>query len=129
MRRNRAFSGQVPRVAIIGAGAGGIAMGVGLRQLGVEQFTIFEQSTGLGGTWWDNVYPGAAVDTSLPFYSFRFSPYDFTGTHSYQPEILDYLQTTAKRFQLDSHFRFNTGVKKCVWDEPAQCYNVTTSDG
>jgi cation diffusion facilitator CzcD-associated flavoprotein CzcO len=125
----RTDRGEMPRVAIIGAGAGGIAMGVGLRQLGVESFSIFEQSTGLGGTWWDNVYPGAAVDTPLPFYSFTFSPYDFTSTHSYQPEILDYLQTTAKRFQLDSHFRFNTGVEKCVWDEPAQCYNVTTSDG
>jgi cation diffusion facilitator CzcD-associated flavoprotein CzcO len=129
MQLKRTDRGEMPRVAIIGAGAGGIAMGVGLRQLGVDTFTIFEQSSGLGGTWWDNVYPGAAVDTPLPFYSFTFSPYDFTSTHSFQPEILDYLQTTAKRFQLDSHFRFNTGVEKCVWDDPEQCYHVTTKDG
>ena len=129
MKIKRTDRGEMPRVAIIGAGAGGIAMGVTLRRLGIDTFTIFEQSSGLGGTWWDNVYPGAAVDTPLPFYSFTFSPYDFTGTHSYQPEILDYLQVTAKRYQLDSHFRFNTGVEKCVWDEPSQCYNVTTKDG
>jgi cation diffusion facilitator CzcD-associated flavoprotein CzcO len=121
--------GEMPRVAIIGAGPGGIGMGAGLRQLGVGSFTIFEQSADLGGTWWDNDYPGAAVDTPLPFYSFTFNPFDFTGTYSHQPEILEYLQTTAKRFQLDSHFRFNTKVEKCVWDEPAQCYDVTTSDG
>ena len=59
-----------PRVAIIGAGAGGVAMGVGMRQLGLGDFTIFEQQSGIGGTWWDNVYPGAEVDTPQPLYAF-----------------------------------------------------------
>ncbi len=104
-------------------------MGATLRRVGIEEFTIFEQSSGLGGTWWDNVYPGAAVDTPLPFYSFTFSPYDFTGTHSYQPEILEYLQVTAKRFGLEPHFRFNTAIEKCVWDEAGQCYQVFTKTG
>jgi cation diffusion facilitator CzcD-associated flavoprotein CzcO len=119
----------LPRVAVIGAGGGGIAMGATLRRIGVESFTIFEQSPDLGGTWLDNVYPGASVDTPLPFYSFSFSRYDFTGTHCAQPEILEYLRLTAKRFRLDSHFEFNTAVERCVWDEPAQCYHVFTSDG
>ena len=105
------------RVAVIGAGAGGMAIGVGLRRLGVGDFTIFDQASGPGGTWWDNVYPGAEVDTPQPFYSFSFAPYDFTRTHVKQPELLAYLQNVAGRYGLDPHFRFNTGVEKVVWDE------------
>jgi cation diffusion facilitator CzcD-associated flavoprotein CzcO len=42
-----------PTVAILGAGAGGIAMGIKLRRAGYD-FTIYEKSDGVGGTWRDN---------------------------------------------------------------------------
>jgi len=64
-KRVRAKDVTTPRVAVIGAGAGGICMGAGLRRAGIEDFTIFEQSDGIGGTWHDNIYPGAAVDTAV----------------------------------------------------------------
>ena len=121
--------GTPPRVAIIGAGAGGICTGVGLRRLGVGDFTIFDQASGPGGTWWDNVYPGAEVDTPQPFYSFSFAPYDFSRTHVKQPELLAYLQNVAGRYGLDPHFRFNTGVEKVIWDESAHTWEVLTTDG
>ncbi|MFI5427241.1 NAD(P)-binding protein [Aeromicrobium sp. UC242_57] len=50
------------RIAVIGGGLGGIAMGVKLKKAGFEDFTIFEAQDGPGGTWWINDYPGAAVD-------------------------------------------------------------------
>jgi cation diffusion facilitator CzcD-associated flavoprotein CzcO len=50
-------------VAVIGAGASGIAMGCRLKEvLGFDQFRIFERQAGIGGTWWINRYPGVAVD-------------------------------------------------------------------
>ena len=82
-------------VAVIGGGAGGICMGAGLRMAGVQRFTIYEQSNGIGGTWWDNVYPGAEVDTPQPFYSFSFNSFDFTRDHVQQPELLAYLENTG----------------------------------
>ena len=118
-----------PRVAVIGAGAGGVAMGVGLRRLGIGDFTIFEQQSGIGGTWWDNVYPGAEVDTPQPLYSFSYSPFDFSRTHIKQAELQLYLQTTADRFGLGPHFRFNTAVERVVWDESSHTWEVSTSDG
>jgi cation diffusion facilitator CzcD-associated flavoprotein CzcO len=116
-------------VAIIGAGAGGLAMGVGLRRLGVGEFTIFEQQSGIGGTWWDNVYPGAEVDTPQPLYSFSFASFDFSRTHIKQAELQMYLETTAARFGLTSHIRFNTAVTRAVWDESTHTWEVFTSDG
>jgi cation diffusion facilitator CzcD-associated flavoprotein CzcO len=122
-------SSRTPRVAVIGAGAGGVCMGVYLRRLGVADFTIFEQSDGLGGTWWDNVYPGAEVDTPQPFYSFSFMNYDFSRDHVQQGELQHYLQTTASCFGLDPHFRFNTAIDRLVWDESTHTWEVFTSDG
>jgi cation diffusion facilitator CzcD-associated flavoprotein CzcO len=48
-----------PAIVILGAGMSGICMGVRLRQAGIHDFTILEKSAALGGTWWDNTYPGA----------------------------------------------------------------------
>lgn len=116
-------------VAIIGAGAGGICMGVGLRKAGVEHFTIYEQSNGVGGTWWDNVYPGAEVDTPQPFYAFSFNIFDFTRTHVKQAELLAYLENTADKFHLRDNLRLNCRVKQVEWDPEQSSYIVSAEDG
>jgi cation diffusion facilitator CzcD-associated flavoprotein CzcO len=55
-------TGRIHEVAIIGAGPGGITAAHLLRRNGIEDFVILEKQAGLGGTWWDNRYPGAHVD-------------------------------------------------------------------
>src|SRR6185437_12800364 len=47
-----------PKAIVIGAGLGGVAAGVKLKAAGIETFRIFERSASVGGTWWDNRYPG-----------------------------------------------------------------------
>lgn len=116
-------------VAVIGAGAGGICMGVGLRKAGVERFTIYEQSSGIGGTWWDNVYPGAEVDTPQPFYAFTFNIFDFTRTHVRQSELLAYLENTADKFHLRDNLRLNCRVTRVEWDPEESSYTVSAEDG
>ena len=116
-------------VAVIGAGAGGICMGVGLRKAGVERFTIYEQSNGVGGTWWDNVYPGAEVDTPQPFYAFSFNMFDFTRTHVMQPELLAYLENTVDKFHLRDNLRLSCRVTRVEWDGEDCSYTVSTDDG
>lgn len=59
-------------VAVIGAGPGGIAMGIQLAAAGYD-FTIFDRADGFGGTWRNNTYPGAACDVPSHFYSFSFA--------------------------------------------------------
>ena len=60
--------GRAPRVAIIGAGFGGIAAAVALRQAGMDDVVIFEAGDGVGGTWRRNIYPGAACDVPSHIY-------------------------------------------------------------
>jgi cation diffusion facilitator CzcD-associated flavoprotein CzcO len=73
---------------VIGAGFGGICMGVALRRAGVENFLILEKSASLGGVWRDNTYPGAACDVPSHLYSFSFAPNpDWSHTFARQAEI------------------------------------------
>ena len=46
-------------VVIIGCGESGLLAGIRLKEAGIP-FTIVEKNTGVGGTWWENSYPGAA---------------------------------------------------------------------
>ena len=95
-------------VAVIGAGAGGIAMGLKLADLG-HDFTIFDRSDGFGGTWRHNTFPGAACDVPSHLYSFSFALNPrWSKTYANQPEVLNYLETVAAKGGLDAHLRANT---------------------
>ena len=99
-----------PRVAIVGAGMGGISAGVLLRKAGIDTFTIYERSERVGGTWWDNQYPGAEVDVDSYVYSFPFKRYDWSRTHARQAELHRYLEETVDDFDLGRNLRLGTGV-------------------
>jgi cation diffusion facilitator CzcD-associated flavoprotein CzcO len=118
-----------PSVAIIGAGLGGIAAAVNLTRAGITSFTIFEQSAGPGGTWWDNTYPGAECDIDILFYSYSFQPHDWTRTHASQREIQAYVQTVIDRFELAPHMRYNTRITEAIWDDRQHAYDITTAAG
>src|SRR5271156_956178 len=76
--------GGTPRVIVVGAGFGGIGVGVKLKKAGIDTFTIYESSLGVGGTWWDNTYPGAEVDVDSNLYRYSFKPHHWTRTHAGQ---------------------------------------------
>ena len=95
-----------PTVAILGAGAGGIAMGIALKRAGFD-FTIYEKSDGVGGTWRDNAYPGAACDvpSHLYSYSFELNPW-WSRTYASQTEILAYLERCTDQYGIRTHLRW-----------------------
>ena len=88
------------RVAIIGSGFSGIAAAIALKKKGIEDFVIFEQAPGLGGTWWHNRYPGAEVDLESHIYSFSYERYDWTRTHAGWQELQGYLEHVARKWDL-----------------------------
>ena len=118
-----------PRVAIIGAGVGGIAMAVWLKRRGLDNFTVFEQSSGPGGTWWDNRYPGAEVDIPSALYTYSFMSHDWARTHATAPEIQLYIEAVIDTFAIRPHLRFQTAVREIVWDQAAHRYTLRTADG
>ena len=118
-----------PRVVIMGAGFGGIAAGVTLKKAGIHSFTIFEKSDRVGGTWWDNQYPGAEVDVASHVYSFPFKRADWSRTHAKQAELQAYLEETVSDWGLWSHLRLGVAVDRAVWDEDTHLYTLTLDTG
>ncbi len=95
-----------PEIVIVGAGHSGLCLGAQLRRAGFERFTILEKGDGLGGTWRDNVYPGAACDTPAFSYCFSFAQKtDWSKKWAPQEEILGYLHELADRHDLRRHIR------------------------
>ncbi len=60
------------RAVIIGAGLSGLCMAIKLREAGIP-FTIIEKNPTVGGTWYENTYPGCGVDTPNHFFSYSFA--------------------------------------------------------
>jgi len=106
-----------PKVAIIGAGFGGLATAVTLRRAGLDDLVIVEADDGIGGTWRRNTYPGAACDIQSHLYSFSFAPNkSWSRTYARQPEILAYLESVADDFDLRRHLMLGTRVRTARWN-------------
>lgn len=114
---------------MIGGGFGGIAAAARLRHAGFDDVVVFERSAGLGGTWFDNRYPGAETDAPSHLYCYSFAPYAWTRSHVRQPELQAYLEHVVDRFDLRRHFRFGHDVSSLTWDEQSQEYVVVSTSG
>ena len=110
-------------VAIVGAGVSGICAAIRLRELGIS-CEIFEKGPNFGGTWWDNTYPGAGVDTPNHIYSFSFARNDWSRYFALQGELLDYFIGVADRYGLRECVHFNTAVRRVVWDGSSKTWKV-----
>ncbi len=117
------------RVAVIGTGFSGIAAGVALKRQGVEDLTIFEMNAGIGGTWWDNRYPGAMVDLESHIYSFSYARSNWTGVYAKWDEVQRYLEGVVDDHDLRRHIVFDEKVESVTWVEVEQAYNVQTAPG
>jgi cation diffusion facilitator CzcD-associated flavoprotein CzcO len=117
-------------VVILGAGMSGLCMAIQLVRAGMHDFVVLEKSEGLGGTWWDNRYPGAHVDVPAPLYPFAFAPYArWRRRFAAAGEIQAYMQHLARRFGVLPHLRLATPVADARFDEAAGRWQLTTARG
>ena len=122
--------GDVLDVLIIGAGFSGICCAIKLLEKGQTNFRLVEKSTGIGGTWWDNTYPGAACDVPSHFYCFSFEPNpDWSRVYSPQPEIQRYIEHCADKYGVRPHMQFGRKVRELRLDERSGVWRVDFEDG
>jgi len=118
------------QVVILGAGMSGLCMAIGLQRAGLHDFVIVEKQPGLGGTWWDNTYPGAHVDVPSPVYSFSFAPNpDWSRRFAGAPEIQVYMQRLAEKHGLLAHMRLGTSLTEATFDEASGHWTLRTDRG
>ncbi|MDP4962443.1 MAG: NAD(P)/FAD-dependent oxidoreductase, partial [Mycobacterium sp.] len=115
-------------VVVIGAGQSGLLAAIRLEQAGVP-YTVIEKNPGVGGTWWENSYPGARVDVGNHFYCYSFEPCDhWSEFFARQPELQKYFADVMERHRITEHVRFNTAVLAAAWDDAAGEWAVTVRD-
>jgi len=111
-------------VTIIGAGMGGLNAAVQLKRAGIH-YHVIEKNPNVGGTWYENRYPGARVDTPSRSYMNLFGvdfPYPYAyGTHIENQKYYDWV---ADRFDLRGDIMFNTEVRALNWDEAAAMWEI-----
>ncbi|MGW0178128.1 flavin-containing monooxygenase [Nocardia sp. NPDC003345] len=112
-------------VAVIGAGFAGIGAAIRLKQRGITNFAVLERDSGIGGTWRDNTYPGAACDIPSRLYSYSFAPNpDWSHTYSGSREILGYIESMVTRSGIRPHIRFRQTVTGMTFDENAGIWDI-----
>jgi len=114
------------KVLIIGAGMSGILAAIKLAERGIK-FKIYEKNIDLGGTWYENKYPGARVDIANHFYSYSFEEnHEWSEHFSQQPELLDYFKRCFKKFDIQKNTYFETQVTDMKFDDSAQTWEVAS---
>jgi 4-hydroxyacetophenone monooxygenase len=112
------------RVAIIGAGMSGILAAIRLKQAGFST-VVLEKNSAVGGTWWENTYPGLRVDVPNHFYSYSFEPnHDWPHHFSTREELFAYFDRCAVKYGIKDDVRFETEVVSATFDEAAARWNV-----
>ena len=115
-------------VVIIGAGMSGLYAGIQLREAGIP-FVIIEKNDAVGGTWYENIYPGCGVDTPNHFYSYAFAPnHGWSQLFAKRDELWRYFEGVADSYDLRRHIRFSTEVTEARFDEDAALWRIDAKD-
>jgi cation diffusion facilitator CzcD-associated flavoprotein CzcO len=116
---------------VVGAGVAGIYQIKRLVDMGVHA-TVLEMDSSLGGTWYNNRYPGARFDSESYTYGYSFSKeildeWHWKERYSPQGENLKYLEFVADKFDLRKHMQFNCKVDSAHFDDEENIWNLVVN--
>ncbi|HEY8526650.1 MAG TPA: NAD(P)/FAD-dependent oxidoreductase [Acidimicrobiales bacterium] len=113
------------RVAVIGAGMSGLLAAHRLRQAGLD-VVVLEKNDEVGGTWYENTYPGCRVDNPNHNYSYSFAQrHDWPFHYSTHDVLLDYFRDCADAFGVRPLIRFGREVTAASWSDTDRRWTLT----
>jgi len=112
------------QVVVIGSGISGVNAAVHLKAAGIP-FVVIEKNSGVGGVWFENRYPGIRVDSPSRGYLHLFG-LEYPQPYSFCPgaENVRYLEWVIDKYDLRSHFIFDTEVSDMRWDEDSATWHI-----
>jgi cation diffusion facilitator CzcD-associated flavoprotein CzcO len=110
------------KIVTIGAGFSGLIMAYKIQnqyKLGdTIEHIIYEKNSDIGGTWYENRYPGLKCDIPAHIYTFSWEPNpDWSSFYADGPEILAYIKRTADKYNLAKDVQLNSKVIFAEWKE------------
>lgn len=129
--RTEQWNGQVPeqakadfKVLVIGAGMSGILAAIRLEQSGIP-YVVVDKNDVLGGTWYENTYPGCRVDSPNHLYSYLFERHhDWPGYFSTRETLFEYFDQCVDNFGIRGNIQLGTSVESAEYDEKTALWNV-----
>ena len=113
---------------IVGAGMSGLCAAIKFDKTGIP-FDIVDKNAGLGGTWFENKYPGVGCDVPNHFYSYSFWPKtDWTEYFSSGAEIETYFNDCADAFGITPKIQFERTVLGAEFDPGRSLWQVSIAD-
>jgi cation diffusion facilitator CzcD-associated flavoprotein CzcO len=117
---------------IVGAGFGGVWQLKRLRDEGYK-VKLVECGTDYGGVWYWNRYPGARVDSAIPFYEFSdpelWEEWVWKQRFPGSGELRSYFAFVADKWDLRKDTEFETFVSSATWDDNECKWTVCTKAG
>ncbi|KAI0470044.1 hypothetical protein GGR56DRAFT_683984 [Xylariaceae sp. FL0804] len=117
-------------VAIIGAGIAGLIAGVLLpaKVPGIK-LTIYEKNEDVGGTWFENVYPGVRCDIPAHVYQTSFEPNSqWSEEFAQGKEIREYWQHIARKYGVYDFLEFSSKVEGLQWNAAEGAWEIEVTD-
>lgn len=118
---------------IIGAGMAGVYQLHRLRSMGFDAIAL-DGNAGVGGTWFNNRYPGCRFDSESISYGYFFSKeiidaWNWKEAYSSQPDNLNYVEFVVEKLGLQNHISLNKKVVSAAFDEPSNTWTLHVADG
>ncbi|KAJ9156053.1 Steroid monooxygenase [Pleurostoma richardsiae] len=124
-------AGRKLRIICVGAGASALNLAHEVSQSPLDlELVCYEKNPSIGGTWYENRYPGCGCDIPSVNYQFSWAPSpEWTSFYSGAPEILQYFKDVAEKYDLNKYIRLNHRVVEAVWDEGEQMWHIRIQKG
>lgn len=118
------------RVICLGAGISGIAAGIRIpRAIPNIDLVIYEKNADVGGTWYENRYPGVRCDIPSANYQYTFeSNTQWSQFYAAGPEIQQYLLKCARKYGVYKHCKFHHKFTGAKWLEEDGVWEVEIHD-
>lgn len=107
------------KVISIGAGVSGINMARALKRHGTNiEHVVYDKNPEIGGTWFENCYPGCASDDPSHNYQFSHTPNPaWSSLFAPGVEIQNYLLDVCSKYGLKDRIRLSHRIIRAEWNE------------
>ncbi|KAK4942831.1 hypothetical protein LTR66_014662 [Elasticomyces elasticus] len=89
------------------------------------EHVMYEKNEDVGGTWFENRYPGVMCDVPAHIYTLLDIPNpDWPAFYATGGEIQEYLLKIKKQYNLDRDVVYNSKVTSAIWDDKEGKWHV-----
>ena len=118
------------RIAVLGAGVSGLNFFKRAEErLKNVEIVCYEKNDDVGGTWYENRYPGCACDVPSVVYQFHWRHKPWSRYYSYSPEIWEYIKSIEQENDfINKYIKLRHAVNSLSWSDDIAQWTINVTD-